>query len=144
MSGMMMGAGREGTGYLIAGGIGTAIVFAIVTIVPLLILLRGYCLIYLEVIQGIDFSAAEAQLKSRMENIQRQAREAQERAREKMQPAPVSAPAAPPPVPQPAPSAAPIAPAAGAVAPAAGKCPQCGAAVAADDAFCGGCGAKLR
>lgn len=144
MSGMMMGAGREGAGYLIGGGIGTAIVFAIVTIVPFLILLRGYCLIYLEVIQGIDFSAAEAQLKSRMENIQRQAREAQERAREKMQPAPVSTPAAPPPVPQPAPSAAPTAPAAGVAAPAAGKCPQCGAAVAADDAFCGGCGAKLR
>ena len=135
MSGMMMGAGREGAGYLVAGGIGGAIVFAVVTIVPFLILLRGYCLIYLEVIQGIDFSAAEAQLKSRMENIQRQAREAQERAREKMQPAPT--PAAPPP-------AAPTAPAAGAAAAAPVKCPQCGAAVTADDAFCGGCGARLR
>ena len=137
MSGMMMGAGREGAGYLIAGGIGSAIVFAIVTVVPFLILLRGYCLIYLEVIQGIDFSAAEAQLKSKMDNLQRQAREAQERAREKMQaPAPASAPRETP--------AAPATPTAGATAPAAGKCPQCGASVAADDAFCGGCGARLR
>jgi hypothetical protein len=136
MSGMMMGAG----GHVVAGAIGVAIVFAIVTIVPFLILLRGYCLIYLEVIQGIDFSAAEAELKARMENVQRQAREAQERAREKMQSAPT--PPAPPPVP---PSAAPAAPAAGiGAAPAAAKCPQCGAAVTADDAFCGGCGARLR
>ena len=134
MSGMMMGAGREGAGYLIAGGIGSAIVFAIVTIVPFLVLLRGYCLIYLEVIQGIDFSAAEAQLKSKMDDLQRQAREAQERAREKMQaPAPASAP-----------RETPAAPAVGAAAPAAGKCPQCGASVTADDAFCGGCGARLR
>ena len=137
MSGMMMGAGQEGAGYLIAGGIGSAIVFAIVTIVPFLILLRGYCLIYLEVIQGMDFSAAEAQLKSRMDNLQRQAREAQERAREKMQaPAPASAS-------RETPGAAPAAPTVGA-APAAGKCPQCGAGVSSDDAFCGGCGAKLR
>jgi len=135
MSGMMMGAGREGAGYLIAGGIGSAIVFAIVTIVPFLILLRGYCLIYLEVIQGIDFSAAEAQLKSKMDNLQRQAREAQERAREKTQaPVPASAP-------RETPGAAPTA---GPAAPAATKCPQCGAGVSSDDAFCGGCGAKLR
>ena len=134
MSGMMMGAGREGAGYLIAGGIGSAIVFAIVMIVPFLVLLRGYCLIYLEVIQGIDFSAAEAQLKSKMDDLQRQAREAQERAREKMQaPAPASAP-----------RETTAAPAVGAAAPAAGKCPQCGASVTADDAFCGGCGARLR
>jgi hypothetical protein len=145
MSGMMMGGGREGTGYLIAGGIGSAIVFAIVTIVPFLVLLRGYCLIYLEVIQGIDFSAAEAQLKSRMDDLQRQAREAQERAREKVQPAPAPTAAAPPPIPQrEAPAAAPTASAAGTAESAAGKCPQCGTAVATDDAFCGGCGARLR
>jgi hypothetical protein len=128
MSGMMMGGGREGAGYLTAGVIGSAIVFAIVAIAPFLVLLRGYCLIYLEVIQGIDFSAAEAQLKSGMDNLQRQAREAQERAREKMQ-APAPPPAAPAPGPQPeAQTAAPSAPAAGAVGSAAGKCPQCGAA----------------
>ena len=144
MSGMMMGAGREGGGYLIAGGIGTAIVFAVVSIVPFLILVRGYCLIYLEVIEGLDFSAAEAQLKSRVENLQRQAREAQERAREKMQ-----TPAAPPAAAAASsereqPAAASIAPPAVAPVPDPAKCPQCGTAVTGADAFCVGCGARLR
>lgn len=149
ISGMMAGAGGEGGGYLVAGGIGGAIAFAIVMIVPFLILFRGYCLIYLEVIAGIDFSAAENQLKSGMENIQRKAREAQERVREKTRShpatpaAPVSgtqrdSPAGPP--------AAPPAAAASAAAqlPFAAECPQCGAAVATNDKFCGSCGVKLR
>jgi hypothetical protein len=152
LGGMMAGVGREGGGYLIAGGIGGAIIFAVVTIVPFLILIRGYCSIYLDVIQGIDFSAAESQLKSGMENIQRKAREAQERAREKMQSPPVT-PAAPVSGTQREPPAAPLAtaPAAAAAAAtaatqitAAGQCPKCGAAVTAEDKFCGGCGAKLN
>ena len=149
MSGLVAGAGGAGGGYVVAGGIGGAIVFAIVMIVPILILFRGYCLIYLEVIEGIDFSAAENQLKSGMENIQRKAREAQERAREKTRASPAT-PAAPasdtrrdsPAVPPAAAAAA------GASAPTqmpfAAECPQCGAAVATEDMFCGGCGVKLR
>ena len=149
MSGLVAGAGGAGGGYVVAGGIGGAIVFAIVMIVPILILFRGYCLIYLEVIEGIDFSAAENQLKSGMENIQRKAREAQERARAKTRASPAT-PAAPasdthrdsPAVPPAAAAAA------GASAPTqmpfAAECPQCGAAVATEDMFCGGCGVKLR
>jgi hypothetical protein len=149
MFGMMAGAGREGGGYLVAGSIGGAIIFAVVMIVPFLILLRGYCSIYLDVIQGIDFSAAESQLKSGMETLQAKAREAQERARQKMQspPATPAAPAAD--VQRESTAVSPAtAPADGAAVdiqvPVAGRCPKCGATVAGDDKFCGGCGAKLN
>lgn len=147
MSGLVAGAGGAGGGYIVAGGIGGAIVFAIVMIVPILILFRGYCLIYLEVIQGIDFSAAENQLKSGMENIQRKARETQERVREKTRASPAT-PAAPASGTQRDSPSVPPAAAAGASAPTqmpfAAECPQCGAAVATEDMFCGGCGVKLR
>lgn len=147
--GIMAGAGGEGGGYLVAGGIGGAIVFAIVMIVPFLILFRGYCLIYLEVIKGIDVSAAENQLKSGMENIQRKAREAQERVREKTQshPATPAAPVSDTQRDSPAvlPAASPAAAASAATQlPFAAECPQCGAAVATEDMFCGSCGVKLR
>jgi len=163
--GRMMGGMSGAGGYLIGGGVGFAIVIAVVMIVPFLIMIRGYCLIYLNAIQGVDFSSLENVVKSQVEHLQRSAREAQERVREKgqAQPAPVPTvapaprPAPPPaaaparPVPPPSPAAPPAvpsqpAPAATAVpvtAPAT-QCPKCNGPIASDDAFCGGCGHKLR
>ncbi len=135
--GRMMG-GAGGGGYLIAGGIGFAIVFAVVLIVPFLMMVQGYCLIYLDVIKGIDFSASEEALKGQMENLQRKAREAQERVREKTQAQPVAPAAAPP-----APTAVAPPPPAPAIAPAS-TCPKCNFAITSADVFCGGCGHKLR
>ena len=162
MGRMMGGMQGAGAGYLIAGGIGFAIVMAVVLIVPFLMTIQGYCLIYLDVTKDMDFSAAEAGLKSRVEDLQRQAREAQERAREKSQaqPQPVAQPAAPRPAPTaapispappspaaapaPPPAAAPAAPVAAPVTAPAPQCPKCNGPIAGDDAFCGGCGHKLR
>ncbi len=131
MGGMggMMGGAPGGGGYMIAGGIGFAIVFAVVLIVPFLMIVQGYCLIYLDVIKGIDFSASEEALKAKMENLQRKA---QERAREKTQAQPVA----------PAAAVAPP-PAAPAMVPAT-TCPKCSFAISSADVFCGGCGHKLR
>jgi hypothetical protein len=141
MAGMMGGMmGGAGGGHMIAGMIGGGIVFAVVMIVPFLILFQGYCQIYLDAIEGMDFSAAESQLKSQMEAIQRKAREAQERVQEKIQSKPAAPAAAPQPAPPPAPPPAAPAPA----ATAAGVCPKCNGAVASDDTFCGSCGHKLH
>ncbi len=144
MSSLMLGGGYEGAGYIVAGGIGAAIVLAFVMIVPFLILFQGYCLIYLDVIQGIDLSAAEEQLTSRMENIQRKAREAQERVREKTQPLPAKL-AAPLVQTQPFPPAPAAAAALTATQmPSAGRCPKCSIGITGEDVFCGGCGFRLR
>jgi hypothetical protein len=154
--GSMAGLMRGGSGYLIAGSIGGSIVVAVVLIVPFLILLQGYCLIYLNIIKGMDFSAAEAQLKSQMESVQRKAREAQERVREKAQSMKRQAPAAEPQSPaDPAADAPPAsaAPSAALLTPAApssaaqvdaAKCSKCDAPISTDDVFCGNCGNKLR
>jgi hypothetical protein len=136
--GRMMGGMDGSTGYMIAGGIGFAIVMAVVLIVPFLMAIQGYCVIYLDVTKDMDFSAAEAGFKSRLEDLQRQAREAQERVREKTQ----AQPAPPAAAPAPAPAAA--RPAPPPPAPAATQCPKCSGPIASDDAFCGGCGYKLR
>ena len=150
MMGDMQGASA---GYMIAGGVGFAIVMAVVLIVPFLMTIQGYCVIYLDVTKDMDFSESETGLKSRLEDLQRQAREAQERVREKGQAQPVPPPAAAP-APRPTPAAAPARPAPPPPPPAAPaptpapapatQCPKCNGPVVSDDAFCGGCGHKLR
>ncbi len=103
--------------YLVAAGFGTGLLFALALTIPIAIMMLGVCLIYLQAIEGLDFHAAEAQLRNRMEEAKRRMEEAKVRAEASMR------------RPEPPPASA---------------CPQCGAQNAADAAFCEQCGHKLK
>ncbi|MDE2614103.1 MAG: zinc ribbon domain-containing protein [Burkholderiales bacterium] len=158
---VLMGAGSEaGGGYIIAGIVGTGILWALATTLILLVSLLGLNLIYLRVSEGLDSAATEQALRARLDDAKRKAaemaqkaKEAGERARAQAQQAvaqqrgaaPAQAPAAPPPPPAPMPPAAPMpaAPAAATAASPASTCPKCAAPVAAGDLFCGNCGHRF-
>ena len=145
--------GMGGAGYTIAAGIGGGLLWALVGSLLTLVNLLGLNLVYLRVTEGLDSTAAEAELKARLDDAKRQAtdlgqkaKDAAERAREQARQASSSAaapasPAAAPPREAPAPAAT------DQTMPAMAKalaCPQCLSPVARDDAFCGVCGHKLN
>jgi predicted lipid-binding transport protein (Tim44 family) len=154
MFGSMMGGLMRGGmgGYAIAGGLGSGLLWAVAMTLVFQVSLLGANLAYLRVSEGIDSSATERAMHDRLEQAKRkaaemgqQAKEAAERARaqaaqaaEQRRAAAAAAqpPAAAPPVV--APSPPPAAPAM------ASTCPQCRAAVGAQDQFCGECGFRLR
>lgn len=155
-----VGDGMGGAGHMIAGGIGGGLLFAAAAVIPLLMLTKGFCLIYLNTTADLDFSKAEGQLEEKM----RKAREAAEETRRRMEeraaelkknngPVPAGAGSAgtvtastmsaPADVPASlAPAGAPVvtAPAA-AAAPRA--CVSCHAPLEEGAAFCGECGKKV-
>ena len=154
------GFGGGGAGHFIAAGIGGGLLWALAGSLLSLVNLLGLNLVYLRVTEGLDSGAAEAALKSRLDEAKRQAtdlgqkaRDAAERARE---PSARQSPAAGTPATSahapPAFSAAPTQPTAreapsDSTMPAMAKalaCPQCLSAVGRDDAFCGVCGHKLK
>lgn len=126
-----IGGGAGGGGDLaMAGMAGAGILFAAMLAPPGLVLLQGYCQIYLIVTDGLDVSAEKAALRERMDQAKRAAEEAKRRAEEakrKMdeQRAKTASAAAPPPA-------------------SATACPACGGSITADDVFCGHCGHKLK
>lgn len=125
----MMALMGEGAGYMKAAMFGEGVLMMLAGAVPALIALMGSCLIYLQASEGLDFSAAEAELNKKMEDAKRRAEEAR-------QPAPQAAPMAPEAEQTLPPTPAPVA--------AAHTCPKCGAPAEADDLFCGACGNKLK
>lgn len=137
----MMGGGMGGMGY---GGYGDgqsyggAVAFAsglllmVGGIVPGLTYINGICLVYLQTIEGLHFGQAEEEIRARMDDAKRLAKEAKDRANAQMQAAKASAqradtPAAAEPAPVPA---------------AQRSCFACHAPLAADDVFCSECGKK--
>ena len=158
------GGGMGGAGYAIAAGIGAGLLWALAGSLLSLVNLLGLNLVYLRVTEGLDSAAAEAALRSRLDDAKRQAtdlgqkaKDAAERARESARssaaapssssPAPAASVHAPPAFsaapPQAAPREAPVDPTMPAMAKAL-ACPQCLSAVSRDDAFCGVCGHKLK
>lgn len=132
MGGIGGGAGAGGGGDLaMAGMAGAGILFAAMLAPPGLVLLQGYCQIYLIVTDGLDVSAEKAALRERMDQAKRAAEEAKRRAEEakrkmdEQRAKAASAAAAPPPA-------------------SATACPACGGSITADDVFCGHCGHKLK
>ena len=126
MMGALMLMGSGGSSYAIAAGIGGAVLMAIAAVIPVLVLIKGTCIIYLNTSRGLDFSASEARLGDGLAAVKRRGEEARERARQLVQQNPVSASASA--------SAAASVP----------TCPACHTLVAADDVFCGNCAHKLH
>jgi hypothetical protein len=152
--GSMMGGLMQGGmgGYAIAGGLGSALLWAVALTLVFQVSLLGANLAYLRVSEGIDSSATERAMNERLEQARRkatemgqQAKETAERARaqaaQAMEQRRAAAAAAATALPPPA-AATPTA-----VTPPplmASQCPQCKAAVTAQDQFCGECGFRLR
>lgn len=116
--------GGGGGGYLVAAGFGTTLLFAIGLTIPVAIVMLGSCLIYLQVIEGLDFDQAEEMMQQRMSDAKRRMDEAKARAEQSMR-RPETSTAQPP-------------------AESLSTCPKCNAAITSDDVFCGSCGHKLK
>lgn len=114
--------------YTYAFGFGTGLLFTLGAIVPVLTAINGNCLIYLQAIEGLEFGAAEEQLRAGVDEAKRRAQEARDRASSKLEE-----------------SKAAIVPAAASASTAAAAprgCSHCHAPLGADDLFCGECGTK--
>jgi hypothetical protein len=136
------GYGMDGaTSYFGAFAFATGLLFTVGMIIPFLTFINGTCLIYLQTIEGLHFDAAEEQLRGHVDEAKRRAQEARERASAKLQE--VKAAQRAPQEAAPTPPAASVAPAAAATPAATARaCASCHAPLAADDVFCGECGAK--
>lgn len=131
------GFGGGGSGHLIAGAIGTGVLWALAVTLVLQVAVLGIILVYLRVSEGLDASATESAMMQRLDEARRKAADMGQRAKEAAERARVQAQAA-----ANARSAeAATAPRAPVLAP---TCPACHTAITTDDAFCGVCGHKLH
>ncbi|OXI92503.1 MULTISPECIES: zinc ribbon domain-containing protein [Burkholderia] len=126
--------------YLGAYGFGNGLLIAIGLVIPFLTFVNGTCLIYLQTVSGVDFSATEEKLSQHVADAKRHAEQARERAADHLAKARDSHAAS-------TTGAAETAslPASAAESPAADEataCAQCHKPMAADDLFCGECGAR--
>ncbi|MCA8024605.1 DUF883 domain-containing protein [Burkholderia cepacia] len=126
--------------YLGAYGFGNGLLFAIGLVIPFLTFVNGTCLIYLQTISGVDFSETEEKLSQHVADAKRHAEQARERAADRLAKARDSHAAS-------TAGAAGTAslPASDTASPAADvatACAQCHKPMAADDLFCGECGAR--
>lgn len=127
-----MGSG-QGMGYVVAAGFGSTVLFAITVTAMTSVLTMGVNLIYLAACEGLDSTAIEGAFNERLQNVKQKADEMQQRARERAHEAQERARQAV--VERSASQPAAVSQS---------KCPACGAAVTADDAFCGECGHTLK
>lgn len=148
LGGMAMGGG----GYVLAGGIGSGILWALALALVLQVWLLGQNLVYLRVADGLDASATEDAIRGQLADVRRKAgelaqkaKDAGERARAQVEQANAQRKAAAqqPPAPPTPPATAEVQPPAAAAPPGA-FCPKCGAGIDRADLFCGGCGQRLR
>ena len=121
----MMAGGAGASGYGLALMFGSGILFAIVGAIPLLVLISGNCLIYLQYARDLDTSAIEEKMRGAVGDLKDKANAAREQLKQAQVPPPSAAGASAPNEP-------------------ALACPNCHAAITSDDAFCGSCGHKLK
>ncbi len=99
LEGMVSGGSR----YMVAGGIGGGVVYAVALSLPALVFARGCCDVYLTNLQGVDPASMEAHMQGRMHTALRKAEELRDRARDARAPKPMPpSPAMVTPVPSPA------------------------------------------
>jgi len=119
-SGMMMGGGMGGgDGYLVAAGFGGAIIFMVASAVPVLTLIMGNCIIYLNFVRHQETAQIEAAMRNKVSEFKEKAADARSQLAQQTpvlkQPNPVAK----------TPS-----------------CSKCNQPVADDEVFCGNCGAR--
>ena len=135
MASVLGGVGGAGFSYLTSAVIGGLVLVAIVVALPVVMLQKGWCLIFREMVEDLDASTIEAEMQQKLAEVRQRAAAAKQRMRDVghgKSAAPVSAPG----------GAGPVGARVDAVVMSA--CSSCGAAVDPADAFCGDCGAKLR
>ncbi|MDR1994733.1 zinc ribbon domain-containing protein [Azonexus sp.] len=118
MNSMLMGGG---SGYAVAALIGSLLLVSTAWVLPMLLAIAGYCLIYSYVTDGLSSQDIEEKLKA----AQDKARTSIQQAREQMATAATAATT----------SASPETPL---------TCPACEQTIGSDDVFCGNCGHKLK
>jgi len=126
---------QEGMAYASSFRFGAGLLLTVALVIPFLTFINGTCLIYLQTVNGMDFSGSEAMLQERMAQAKRQAEQARDRAAERMREAKASRQAKP---------AVQADTQVDAHATVALACGSCQAPMAADDLFCGECGAKRQ
>ncbi len=127
MGGMSIFSMGEASGYVVAASIGGLLLVAAAWVLPMLLVIAGYCLIFSYVADGLSSQDIEEKLRA----AQDKARESIQQAREQMAAAAATTPASGETA-TPASAETPLA------------CPACEQAVGSDDAFCGNCGHKLK
>lgn len=132
------GLGGGGSGHLIAGAIGTGVLWALAVTLVTQVAVLGIILVYLRVSEGLDASATESAMMQRFDEARRKAADMGQRAKEVAERARVQAQAAANARSAEAVATAPRAPML------ALTCPKCQTAITTDDAFCGVCGHKLH
>lgn len=130
------GFGGGGSGHLIAGAIGTGVLWALALTLVYQVAILGIILVYLRVSEGLDASATESAMMQRLDEARRKAAEMGQRAKEAAERARVQAQAAA----NARTTETVTAPRAPMLAP---TCPQCHKAMIAADLFCGECGFKM-
>ena len=121
-AGMMMGGGLGGgDGYLIASGFGGAIIFMVASAVPMLTLIMGNCIIYLNFVRHQETAQFEATMRNKMSEFKEKAADARSQLAQQT-----------PVLKQPTPLAK------------TPSCLKCNQPVADDEMFCGNCGARQR
>jgi len=121
-SGLMGGSGSGGSGYFIALAFGFGFMMSSAAAIPVLVVISGNCLIYLQYARSIDTSEIEEQMRSKMSDIKEKAAAAREQLKQGPTPVLQSAVVL----------ATPLA------------CPNCQGPTTPDDLFCGSCGHKLK
>jgi len=117
---MMMGGGfGGGDGYLMAAGFGGAIIFMVASAVPVLTLIMGNCIIYLNFVRHQETAQFEATMRNKMSEFKEKAADARSQLAQQT-----------PVLKQPTPLAK------------TSSCLKCNQPVADDEVFCGNCGAR--
>lgn len=120
LTGLMSSAGEfGGSGYLIAGSIGTGVVYAVALALPSLVFVRGCCSVYLANLEGVDVDGMQNQIREQLDAAKRKAEELRAQVPQAVTPAPAPAQAAL-------------------------RCIKCGTPHLASDMFCGNCGNQLK
>lgn len=117
---------EEVSSYTYAMAFGSGLLFTLGAIVPMLTFINGNCLIYLQAVEGLEFSEAEEKLQAGVDEARRRAQEARDRVNSKLEESRAATTPA-------------VATSAG---PAPRTCSNCRMHLGTDDLFCGECGTR--
>ena len=120
MMGGLSGAGGEGSGYIMAAGFGGALILLLAAAMPLLTLIMGNCIIYLNFMRDQGTGQLEAAMRSKLDELKEKAAEARRKMAEQSAELTQSAD------------------------PVKLSCSECNQPVSDDEVFCGNCGNKLK